>query len=109
MKLLCCARCSEVFNLGYKYKECSGGHGGGMYVGDLAARVWGPRELILVLGFANSSFVDAARAQISDGDLKETMRYPGGPVTKGRDFDAFIIPDSAPTVTRYTTREESGI
>lgn len=109
MKLICCARCNEVFSLGYTYKECTGGHGGGMYIGTLNAKVWGPKELILVLGFANSSFVDAARAQLRDGDLKETMRYPGGPVTKGRDFTAFIIPESAPTVARFSTREEAGI
>ncbi len=109
MKLLCCARCNEVFNLGHKYKECSGGHGGGQYLGDIAARIWGPKELIIVLGFANSSFVDAARAQIASGDLPKTMRYAGETVSPGRNFDAFIIPDSAPSVTRYATREDAGI
>ena len=109
MKLLLCAKCNEVFNLGYTYKECAGGHGGGMYIGDINARVWGPKERIFVLGFANGSMVQALRDQIASGDLPKTMRYAGETVSPGRDFDAFVIPESAPSVTRYATREEADI
>ena len=100
MKLLCCARCNEVFSLDYNYKECSGKHGGGKYMTNITARIWGPKELILTLGFANSSFISAARDQIQKGDLS---------TGQGREFTAFVIPNGTDSVKRYETREEAGI
>lgn len=100
MKLICCARCNQVFSLGVNYKECDGGHGGGKYVTNLHARIWGPSDLILVLGFANSSFVNAAKEQILNGDLVPS---------RGREFTAFVIPNSATTIQRYDTREAADI
>jgi hypothetical protein len=52
----------------------------------------------MVLGFANSSFIEAARAQLWDGDSKNTMWYAGKNVAKGREFEAFIVPESADSV-----------
>lgn len=104
MKLFCCVKCNEIFNLGFTYKECPGGHGGGQYVDHINAQVWGDRETIFVLGFANSTFEDALRAQIKLGDQTGMMNYPGGPVRKGRDFAAFIIPESAPSVKRVDAK-----
>jgi hypothetical protein len=100
MKLLTCARCNEVFSLGYDYKECSGKHGGGKYVTNISARIWGPKDLILTLGFANTSFVNAAREQIQKGDLK---------TGQGREFTAFIIPNETGSVRRFETREAAEI
>ena len=100
MKLLCCARCNEVFSLGYDYKECSGKHGGGKYVTNITAHIWGTKELIITLGFANTSFINAAKQQIMEGDSK---------TGRGREFTAFVIPNSADSVRRYETREDAGI
>lgn len=100
MKIFFCTRCHELFNLGYEYKECSGKHGGGKYVDNLNAEVWGDREIVHLLGFANSTLADALRLQIKDGDQEGMMPYGQGFVRKGRDFTAFIIPESAPTVKR---------
>lgn len=66
----------------------------------VTAKVWGPRDKIFVLGFANGSFVSALQDQIAFGDRKEQMRYGPGFETKGRDFTAFVIPDSATSVIR---------
>lgn len=104
MKLLTCVKCNAIFKLDYTYRECEGGHGGGQYVDNINAQIWGNREEIFVLGFANSSFVDALRAQIKHGDQEGMMPYTGGFVRKGRDFTAFIIPESAPSVKRVEAK-----
>jgi hypothetical protein len=98
MKLFTCVKCNEIFNLGFEYRECTGGHGGGQYTDRINAQIWGDRETVFVVGFANSTFVDALRAQIKDGDLESMMPYAGGYVRQGRPFTAFIIPESAPSV-----------
>lgn len=92
--------------MSYTYAECRGVHGGGQYVDQVNAKVWGDREKIFVLGFANGSLVSALREQIKDGDLDEKMRYGGGIETVGRDFTAFIIPESASSVERVAERFE---
>lgn len=104
VKLLLCVVCNQIFNLSHTYAECRGAHGGGQYVDEVNAQVWGDREKIFVLGFANGSLVSALREQIQDGDLDEKMRYGGGFETVGRDFTAFIIPESASSVERVAKR-----
>lgn len=104
MKILCCATCNQLFNLSHTYQECKGGHGGGQYVDYINAKVWGDLTKIFVLGFANTSFVSALRAQIHDGDLAPDFNYGGKVVSKGRDFTAFVIPESAPSIERVTER-----
>ena len=105
MKLLLCVTCNEVFNLSHTYKECSGGHGGGRYINDLDANIWGPSDKIFCLGFANSTLVDALRAQINKGDSTEMMSYGGKLTPKGRRFEAFIIPDAADSVVRMKDKD----
>lgn len=97
MKLILCEKCSDVVALKVAMRTCMCGESGGQYVDDLNAEVWGP---CFKLGFSNFSLVNALRAQKFDGDLKETMPYAGGYVTKGRDFQAFVIPESAETMKR---------
>jgi len=104
MKLFCCAKCSEVFNLSFKYKECEGGHGGGQYVDNLNAKVWGDLTNIFVLGFANTSFAGALRSQLQEGDKKESFFYGGSMTPKGREFTAFVIPEAAHSVQRVMDR-----
>jgi hypothetical protein len=104
MKLIFCSTCNQVFNLSHTYTECKGGHGGGQYVNDIDAKVWGDPHKIFVLGFANSSFISAVRAQISQGDLPADFGYGGRIVSKGRDFTAFVIPESAPSIIRVDER-----
>lgn len=104
MKLVCCIKCNQVFNLWYDYQECRGGHGGGQYVDRLNAKVWGDPTEIFVLGFANTSFIRALREQLNFGD-QEAEFMPGYGVTpKGREFTAFVIPDAATSVVRVPDR-----
>jgi hypothetical protein len=106
MKLILCARCNQVFNLSRSYRECDGGHGGGQYIDNLNARVWGPKERIYVLGFANGSLVDALRDQQQLGDQTPVYMPGYGITSPGREFTAFIIPDSAGSVERVADRFE---
>lgn len=105
MKLLACRNCSDVFSLRVAIRNCSCGKCGGQYVDDLTAEVWGPKDGYWVLGFNNSSLVDAIRQQMSLGDSKEVMGGIYGSAVKGRPFEAFIIPESAPTVIRKETSD----
>lgn len=104
MKLICCSKCNEVFNLWFEYKECKGGHGGGQYVDNLNAKVWGDPKTVFVLGFANGSFIDALGQQYKNGDSTEMMPYAGKMTPKGRDFTAFVIPEAADSIERVAER-----
>lgn len=106
MKLFCCGKCNEIFNLSITYKECAGGHGGGQYVDNLNAKVWGDPTRIFVLGFANTSFVGALRDQLHEGDRKDEFFYGGHNTPKGREFTAFVIPEAAGSVQRVMERFE---
>jgi len=106
MKLFCCVKCNQVFNLSYDYKECVGGHGGGQYIDSLNAKVWGDIAKIFVLGFANSSFVSAMRNQLEHGDQAPDFYYAGKMTPKGREFTAFVIPEAADSVERVLERFE---
>ncbi len=53
------------------------------------------------MGFANADFKRAVVEQLEDGDLTEEMsedHYKGQ--VKGREFTAFVIPESAASVKR---------
>lgn len=96
MKLLFCSNCGDVFSLRTQHtRQCECGEVLGRYIDDLNVEVMGGP---IVLGFNNQSFLDAIRMQLARGDSLETMDYPGGKVTKGRSFEAFIIPESAESV-----------
>jgi len=103
MKLLTCFSCRDVFSLGMYLHECSCGTVSGKYRPDgLHADVYMPsRESGAVLGFANSSFKQALLEQSAFGDLPITMPYMGKEVAKGREFLAFVIPETADTVRRH--------
>jgi hypothetical protein len=78
----------------------------GSYLDQLNAEVQMPdRSCGVVLGFANSSIGDAIYQQVHYGDSTQTMRYGFEEVAKGRDFAAFIIPESADSVKRVYTSE----
>lgn len=98
MKLLLCIKCSDVVALrSSQERTCECGLCGGKYVDDLNAEYWGPAYL---LGFANSSLVSALRLQIAEGDSDEVMGGIYRGEKKGRDFTAFIIPESAPSIKK---------
>jgi hypothetical protein len=103
VKLLVCRSCTDVFSLRHKERTCSCGLCGGRYVDDLEAEVWGPDDGFWVLGFENSSLSRAIRDQITLGDRVEVMGGVYGDQVKGREFNAFIIPESARTVVRRYT------
>jgi len=101
MKLLLCIKCSDVIALKQgKTRHCSCRKSGGRYIDNLNAEYWG--EKAYLLGFANGSFVDAIRKQIKEGDLTETMEGIYAGQAKGRDFNAFIIPESASSIKKIT-------
>lgn len=98
MKLIYCRACGDIFNLGRDTKHCTCGESGGFYGNDgLHATYWGANAMML--GIQNISFVDAVNRQLRHGDLKEQMMADGVTV-KGRSFEAFVIPDGAPTVMK---------
>ncbi len=104
MKLICCVTCNQTFSLSRTYQECKGEHGGGQYVDNLNAKVWGPREKIFVLGFANSTFIGALRDQLHYGDQPQKYITGYGVTSPGREFTAFVIPDMAASVDRTEER-----
>ena len=98
MKLLLCPTCSDVFKLDEdELRQCKCGKCSGRYVDNINAEVWGDG---VVIGFANGSLARAIMKQRAFGDLIETMGGCYGREVKGREFDAFIIPDSAASVVR---------
>ncbi len=97
MKLLLCRICSDVFSLDYEEKVCGCGKSGGRYVDNINAEYWGKKAMLL--GFANLSFAKAITMQIANGDLTEQV-MPDGVTVKGRSFEAFVIPASAPSVKK---------
>jgi hypothetical protein len=98
MKLLLCIKCSDVIKLREEEERtCFCGKSGGKYIDELNAEYWGSAYLI---GFANSSLVSALRKQIAEGDLNESMGGIYGNEKKGRQFNAFLIPESAPTIKK---------
>lgn len=103
MKLILCEKCSDVVSLRPEVRRCSCGLSGGSYYDYVNAKVWGP---CFVLGFANTSLLEALRAQKFNGDSTEKMDYTGGKTAKGREFRAFVIPDSASSVKRI---EDPGV
>lgn len=107
MKLLVCLKCSDVFSLSiHEWKTCACKTVSGAYVDQLNAEVQMPdRSCGVVLGFANGSIGDAIYQQVQYGDSTQTMRYGLQHVTKGRDFAAFVIPESADSVKRHYTGE----
>lgn len=101
MKLLLCVKCSDVFSLKTSgMTTCICGQTSGRYTDNLNAEVSGVKDKFMVLGFDNSSLIETIRAQLLLGDSQEKMIYGPKEVTKGRDFKAFIIPDSSTTVKR---------
>lgn len=104
MKLICCVACNQVFNLCFDYQECRGGHGGGQYIDRLNAKIWGDLNTIFVLGFANRTLSNALREQIAEGDLPAEYMPGYGVTSPGREFTAFVIPKSAPSIERVTDR-----
>ena len=84
MKLLLCVKCSDVFSLKTSgMTTCICGQTSGRYTDNLNAEVSGVKDKFMVLGFDNSSLIEAVRAQLLLGDSR-----------------AFIVPDSSSTVKR---------
>ena len=101
MKLLLCHNCGDVFSLRLERElNCLCGSVSGIYMDEVKAHVYGKKGTFSVLGFANSSFSAAIEGQAQKGDLPRTMWYGSEFVSPGRSFEAFIIPESAPSVNR---------
>lgn len=109
MKLLYCRSCEDIVPLNRDIRECICKLASGEYRKDgLTVDIYTlNRHTALVLGFANSSFKNAVANQLVFGDLAPTMPYCGKIVAPGRDFKAFVIPESADSVVwHYTSTEQ---
>lgn len=93
MKLLHCTRCGDVFKLARKYKTCECGRSVGYYLDDGLNAEYGGQFAVL-FGIANSTVQPAIDATL------EKPREDG----LGWRMEAFVIPDSAPTVKRFVFR-----
>lgn len=92
MKLILCLTCHDVYKLTTKeLRKCQCGRTEGQYKPDGLNAVVSDNDDTVVLGFANNSLVETVREQRAKGDRPDGW---------GRQFNAFIIPTSAPTVQR---------
>jgi len=90
MKLLFCPHCNDVIKLRVGVsRSCECGKSEGMYIDDVNAIV---NSSGILLGFANSSFVEA---------LRDHIHRPEGRL--GHEFTAFVIPEDAGSVKREGT------
>lgn len=107
MKLLHCLACGDIFPLSLEFKECDCKKSSGNYLPDqLTVEVYTEdRSTAVLLGFANSSFGYAVHDQLVCGDLPLGMPYCGKTVSPGRNFKAFIIPESADSVVWHYATE----
>ena len=90
MKLLFCKKCNDVVKLRRDPITCECGASWGRYREDGLHAEYGGEPAVL-LGIANSSLFRALVLQNSLGD---------NPHGLGRTFEAFIIPENAPTIHR---------
>jgi hypothetical protein len=91
VKLIYCPECHDVRKLHLNETvTCQCGQSSGAYVDNLNAWISGKA---IPIGFANPTLVDALYLQELYGDRSDRL---------GHRFEAFIIPDCAPTVTRKT-------
>lgn len=94
MKLLYCPHCQDVRKLALQEPGlnestfCDCGKSWGYYTDDINAVYGGDA---VMLGFSNHTLAEAMRRQQKHGDQVDGM---------GRQFVAFVIPESAPTVRR---------
>ena len=89
MKLLACHNCSEIFSLSFDNKYCKCKNVSGKYVSSNKAAINGTKGTFSVIGFNNTSFINAIKKQIKLGNL------PNG---SGREFIAFVLPDGIDSV-----------
>lgn len=98
MKLIFCNNCEDILSLRLDTnRSCTCGRSSGHYIDGLHAVVSGP---CTVLGFDNKSLL---RAKHNDNAIMshETDTYRAIHVNSGGcRFEAFIIPEGAPTVKR---------
>jgi hypothetical protein len=93
MKLLMCLKCGDIFNLTRKEKTCGCGETKGLCVNELIAEISGDCQPI---GIVNDSFSQSIKAQrIED---KKLIRKDE--CCKGIEFTAFIIPETATSISR---------
>ncbi|MCW8916703.1 MAG: hypothetical protein OQK24_12745 [Magnetovibrio sp.] len=91
MKLLLCTECSDVQALSLNdVAICRCGKSRGKYLNEAGLAEFSG-ECAHLIGFNNSSFIDAIYWHLNNGDRSDGM---------GRRFEAFIIPEGAETAIR---------
>lgn len=91
MKLLLCPNCMDVRKLGYEVVTCECGKSSGYYEKDGLNAVYAGESI--PLGFDNFSLRDAV-------DAEKYRTGLGVPAELGIRFEAFTIPECAPTIRR---------
>lgn len=94
MKLLLCEECVSVFNLTFKEKTCECGKTKGKYLDKLNAEYSGPG---VPIGFSNNSLIRSIKIQKM---LNELEKDNPKVCCKGEEFDSFIIPDWATSISK---------
>lgn len=105
MKLVLCTKCFDVVKIVEKPRWCSCGTCSAVLTDPENARVYGGGDAV-VLGFDNTSLAKAIVDQRSMGDLWD-LTNSSGITARGREFEAFIIPDSAASVCRVSAMPEA--
>ncbi len=90
MKLLYCNGCLDIIKLTRRSRSCSCHKSKGRYIDDVNIVYEGN---CVPIGIGNSSFEKAMKQQ----ELIDRL-HPS--TTEGTRFDAFIIPESSPAITR---------
>jgi len=94
MKLLLCKECASVFSLALTEKVCECGATKGKYLDMLNAEYSGPS---VPIGFSNKSFIKAIRIQEL---LNEKEKDNEEVCCEGEEFNSFIIPDWATSISK---------
>jgi hypothetical protein len=91
MKLIFCPKCQDVRKLGYNMVTCTCGESWGKYYEDGLNAVIGGEAV--AIGFSNIDFLHALKSQPKTG-------------TKGKKFEAFVIPRYCDTIDRDCPKME---
>jgi hypothetical protein len=98
MKAIFCTECRDVLALRGERRTCACGRSAGKYFDRLNAEISGP---CLALAFLNREFFGVVAEQLSLGDSDEKLTIPPYERhTKGREFMAIVVPESARSVRR---------
>lgn len=103
MKLILCHQCQDVFKFGTKYfKSCDCGNVKARYIDSINAEFYCENDDYSLIGFSNGSLNESMKEYKKK---KDEFGYELG--ANGINFDAFIIPEPCPTITKISTENSN--